>query len=296
MEARIAVIGGSGLDQVPGLEVIRQIEVSTPFGPPSDRINVWNVGATTDTRVAFLPRHGRGHRLLPGEVPSKANIWALKSMGVRQILAFSAVGSLTEEMAPGHFVLCDQLIDRTRDREHSFFGGGIAGHVGFADPYCASMRRALVPVIEEAGLVVHDRGTLVVMEGPQFSTRAESVLHRSWGAHLIGMTALPEAKLAREAEICLQIVAMVTDYDCWHEEDEAVSAGMVERVMRENGMQARRILPSLIEALVRIEDDCVCRHAADGAIVTPPSLVPADTKRSLELLYGRYWAGSNGSA
>lgn len=285
---RFAVIGGSGLYQLggaAGARLVEEVDIPTPFGLPSDRISIVELGGRP---VAFLPRHGRGHRLLPSEVPSRANIWALKSLGVEQVLAVSAVGSLAESCRPGHFVLCDQLIDRTQGRESSFFGDGVVGHVSFAEPYCSGLRESLAGVLAASGHPFHGSGTLVCMQGPQFSTRAESHLHRSWNAHLIGMTALPEAKLAREAEMCLAIVAMVTDYDCWKEAEEGVSMTMVLRTMQENTRAVQALLPSMLEAMAR-RGDCACRRAAAGAIATDPSLIPYQTRRRLELLFGKYW-------
>jgi 5'-methylthioadenosine phosphorylase len=285
MKTRFAVIGGSGLYDLEGARRLEEIEIPTPFGLPSDRVTVVEVGGEA---VAFLPRHGKGHRLLPAEVPSRANIWALKSLGVEQILSVSAVGSLQEQFKPGEFVLCDQLIDRTRSREASFFGDGVVGHVGFADPYCPGMRAALAKVLAAQGRAFHGQGTLVTMEGPLFSTRAESFLYRSWGAHLIGMTALPEAKLAREAEMCLAVVAMVTDYDCWREAEESVTIDMVLKVMAENTRRIQALIPALVAALAD-RDDCACRHAAQNAIMTDVKLVPPQVRHALDLLYGKYW-------
>jgi 5'-methylthioadenosine phosphorylase len=285
MKARFAVIGGSGLYDLKGARRLEEIEIPTPFGLPSDRVNLVEVGGQP---VAFLPRHGKGHRLLPTEVPSRANIWALKSLGVEQILSVSAVGSLQEQFRPGQFVLCDQLIDRTRTRESTFFGGGVVGHVAFAEPYCAGMRTVLAEVLQKQGRAFHAQGTLVTMEGPQFSTRAESFLYRSWGAHLIGMTALPEAKLAREAEMCLAVVAMVTDYDCWREAEESVTIDIVLKVMAENTRAIQELLPPFVSALAA-RGDCPCRHAAQSAIMTDPKLIPPQVRRNLDLLYGKYW-------
>ena len=287
MTTRIAVIGGSGLYEIDGVKFLDHVEVSTPYGNPSDRIGIAEIGGE---KVAFLPRHGRGHRLLPSEVPSRANIWALKSLGVAQIVSISAVGSLGEEYAPGSFVLPDQLIDRTTRRPNSFFGDGIVGHVSFAEPFCGGMRERIAVVLSRAGHAFRDRATLVCMEGPAFSSRAESQLHRSWGAHLIGMTALPEAKLAREAEICYATIAMVTDWDCWRGEEEGVTLEMVLATMRQNVQDIKRALPLVVESLADLQD-CPCRHAAAQAIVTDASHVPLETRQRLDLLYGRYWAG-----
>jgi 5'-methylthioadenosine phosphorylase len=290
MKTRIAAIGGSGLYQLEGAKLIERIEVPTPFGLPSDLISIVKVG---EQNLAFLPRHGKGHRILPTEVPSKANIWALKSLGVEQILSISAVGSLREEIKPGDFVLCDQLIDRTRARSLSFFGEGLVGHVAFAEPFCGGMREIIAGILKDGTHTFHDRGTLVTMEGPPFSTRAESHLYRSWGADLIGMTALPEAKLAREAEICLAIVAMVTDYDCWREAEESVSVEMILKVMNENTRAIQKVIPSIAAALSS-RGECECHSAAAGVFVTDPALIPYETKRKLWMLYGRrYWKGSS---
>jgi 5'-methylthioadenosine phosphorylase len=290
MKTRIAVIGGSGLYQLGGAELIERIDVPTPFGLPSDLISIVKVG---DQNLAFLPRHGKGHRILPTEVPSKANIWALKSLGVEQILSVSAVGSLREEIKPGDFVLCDQLIDRTRNRDLSFFGEGVVGHVPFAEPYCPGMREIIGGILKDGTHPFHDRGTLVTMEGPLFSTRAESHLYRSWGADLIGMTAIPEAKLAREAEICLAIVAMVTDYDCWRETEESVSVEMILKVMDENTKAVQKVIPRIADAL-KHRGPCSCHSAAAGVFVTDPALIPYETRRKLWMLYGRrYWKGSS---
>jgi 5'-methylthioadenosine phosphorylase len=285
MSTRLAVIGGSGLYQLKAAELIETIEVPTPFGLPSDLISIVNVQGQ---RAAFIPRHGKGHRLLPTEVPSRANIWALKSLGVEQILSISAVGSLREEIKPGDFVLCDQLIDRTRSRDLSFFGDGVVGHVPFAEPFCAGMRQTVSGILKKGDHPLHERGTLVTMEGPLFSTRAESHLYRGWGADLIGMTAIPEAKLAREAEICLAIVAMVTDYDCWREAGESVTIEMVLKVMRGNTGSIQKVLPDMIAALGS-RGDCHCRHAAAKVMVTDPALIPYQTRRRLWTLYGKYW-------
>ncbi len=296
MNADIAIIGGTGLEAIAGARLLDERRIETPFGAPSDRVALWEIAAGgfgagkpgARRLVAFLPRHGRSHTLLPSEVPSRANIWALKSVGVRQVIAFSAVGSLREERRPGDFVLCDQLIDRTRGRPGTFFGEGVAGHVAFAEPFCPRLRAALAGVLESAGERFHRGGTLVVMEGPAFSTRAESRLHRSWGADLIGMTVLPEARLAREAEMCYAVVAMVTDYDCWSEAEEAVSQQGIEAVMKSNGERARALIPAFVDAVAGISD-CPCLSAARGAILTTVEAIPAEARQRLELLYGKYW-------
>jgi 5'-methylthioadenosine phosphorylase len=287
MTMRIAVIGGSGLYKIEGAKLLEQVDVSTPFGEPSDRICVAEIAGQP---VAFLPRHGRGHRFLPSEVPSRANIWALKSLGVVQVVSVSAVGSLSEDFPPGSFVLPDQLIDRTTRRPNSYFGDGVVGHVSFAEPFCSGMRERIAGVLSGAGHAFRDHATLVCMEGPAFSSRAESLLHRSWGAHLIGMTALPEAKLAREAELCYATIAMVTDWDCWRLDGEGVTLEMVLGTMRRNVRDIQRALPGIVGALAD-RADCPCRHAAATAIMTDPAVIPPEAKRRLDLLFGRYWAG-----
>jgi len=287
MQAEFGIIGGTGLYQLEGAKTIGDIEVPTPFGLPSDLIRVVEAAGI---RIAFLPRHGRGHRLLPTEVPSRANIWALKSLGVRQILAVSAVGSLSEEFAPGDLVVCDQLIDRTRSRPNSFFGDGVVAHLPFADPYCPEMRAGINELLAASKIPSHSRGTLVCMEGPLFSTRAESNLYRSWKAELIGMTALPEAKLAREAEICCALIAMVTDYDCWHEAEESVSVEMVLETMAKNTRAIQELIPAIVSRL-KGRKDCACRHAAENTIITAAEKIPYQTRRALDLFYGKYWNG-----
>ncbi len=285
MKARLAVIGGSGLYSMADARPLEELEVPTPWGLPSDLVAIASVGGEP---VAFLPRHGKGHRYLPSEVPSYANIWALKSLGVEQIISVSAVGSLSESYAPGDFVLCDQLIDRTSRKPGTFFGQGVVGHIAFADPFCAGMRSAMAGVLSRHGHPHHDGGTYVCMEGPAFSTRAESNLHRSWRAELIGMTAVPEARLARDAEICYATIAMVTDFDCWKEAEESVSVELVLQTMKRNTAAVQRMLPDLVAALAG-RQDCECRHAAQSAIMTDPSLVPYDVRRRLALFYERYW-------
>jgi 5'-methylthioadenosine phosphorylase len=286
MGARIAVIGGTGLYSIEGVAMKERIEVPTPFGLPSDLIDIAEIAGE---RVAFLPRHGRGHRYLPAEVPSRANIWALKSLGVEQIVSISAVGSLSEAYKPGDLVLCDQLIDRTNRKPTSYFGEGVVGHVAFADPFCEGMRKGMAHVMAKSGHPHHASGTYVCMEGPPFSTKAESGLHRSWKAHLIGMTALPEAKLAREAEICYALVAMVTDFDCWRESGESVSVEMIMETMKANTSAVKAMIPGFVSALAA-RTPCSCRDAAKGAIMTDPALIPYDVKRKLALIYGKYWA------
>jgi 5'-methylthioadenosine phosphorylase len=285
MKARCAVIGGSGLYAMEGARLLEELEVPTPWGLPSDAIAVMDIGGEP---VAFLPRHGKGHRYLPSEVPSRANIWALKSLGVQQIVSVSAVGSLSESCAPGDFVLCDDIVDKTVQRPSTYFGDGVVGHVSFADPFCQGMREVMSGVFQTGGYSPHPTGTYVCMEGPAFSSKAESHLHRSWKAQLIGMTALPEAKLAREAEICYATVAIVTDYDCWKANVEGVSVEMIVATLRKSTAALQQLLPGIVAAL-REREDCHCRHAAENAIMTDPALIPYDTRRRLSLFYGKYW-------
>jgi len=285
MGVRLAVIGGSGLYSMEGTHIIEEREIPTPWGLPSDRIAIAEIGGEP---VAFLPRHGRGHRYMPSEVPSRANMWALKSLGVQQIVGMSAVGSLSQSIAPGEFVLCDDVIDKTVRRPSTFFGDGIVGHVGFAPPFCAGLREAIAGVMSAQSRRFHPAGTYVCMEGPAFSSRAESDLHRSWRAQVIGMTVVPEAKLAREAEICYATVAMVTDFDTWRPAEEGVSVEQVVAVMKANTSSLQAMLPAIVAAAgARV--DCACRHAASNAIMTDPSLIPYDTRRKVALFYGGYW-------
>lgn len=283
-EARVAVIGGSGLYQIEGLSDIEEVKVNTPFGEPSDVIVI---GTLSGVRVAFLPRHGRGHRISPSELPVRANIYALKSLGVERIISVSAVGSLKEEIAPLHLVIPDQLIDRTRGRASTFFGGGIVAHVGMAEPFCPVLSRVLYEAAGRTGATVHFGGTYVVIEGPQFSTKAESRLYRSWGADIIGMTALPEAKLAREAEICYATLALVTDYDVWHAEEQAVSVELVVANLLKNVQVAKEVIKRSV-ALVPAERDCPCATALQNAIITSPEYIPEKLKADLRLLIGKY--------
>lgn len=276
--------------QLDGARILERREVPTPWGLPSDELTFVEIGGAA---VVFLPRHGVGHRYLPSEVPSRANIWALKAVGVEQILALSAVGSLMDGCVPGDFVLCDGLIDKTSRRPGSFFGDGVVGHVSLAKPFCEGIRSAAAGVLAVRRHPHHVSGTYVCMEGPAFSTRAESELHRSWNASLIGMTALPEARLAREAEICYATVAMVTDFDCWKDSEEEVTVEMVVATMQSNTRKVREMLPDLIAAL-KERGDCSCRHAARQAIMTDPVTIPVDVRRKLALFYGKYWQSPQG--
>ncbi len=283
-EPTLGVIGGSGLYELPGLAAVERVRVETPFGDPSDELVVGRLGGT---RLVFLPRHGRGHRLLPSELPFRANLWALKHLGCEWIVAVSAVGSLREEIAPGHVVVPDQFIDRTHGRASTFFGRGIVAHVQFADPVCPVLSRALVEAARAEGATVHAGGTYVCMEGPQFSTRAESHLYRSWGAHVIGMTNLQEAKLAREAEICLATLALSTDYDCWNTAHGDVEIEAVLAVIAANVDLARRTIARLAGRLPE-RRGCPCPEALRGAIVTDRAAIPATVRRDLAPILGRY--------
>ena len=285
-EALIGVIGGTGLYRMDGLEGVEEVAVDTPFGKPSDVIVT---GSLNGVGVAFLPRHGRGHRISPSEIPARANIYALKSLGVRRVISVSAVGSLREEIHPLDMVVPDQLIDRTLGRPRTFFGEGVVAHVGMADPFCAELRYALGRSADRAGAQVHDGGTLVVIEGPQFSTKAESHLYRSWGADIIGMTAMPEARLAREAELCYSVLACSTDYDCWHESEEPVTVEMVVENLAKNTAISRAILADAITAELA-EQGCACGSALESAIVTDRGAISSEARERLDLLVGRYFA------
>lgn len=287
--AQVGIIGGSGLYEIDGLKDVEVQRVETPFGAPSGDIVV---GTLNGVRAAFLPRHGSGHRISPSELPAQANIWAMKLLGVRQIVSVSAVGSLREHLAPRHVVIPDQLVDRTRGhRPSTFFGQGIVAHIAFAEPYCPVLRKIVGQAAREVmGEGVHEGGTLVVMEGPQFSTRAESLWHRQMGADLIGMTALPEAKLAREAEICYCTLAMVTDYDCWHESEESVTVEMVVNNLQANVAHARQILAAALPRMVATEERCACGDALANAIITQREAIPPERLQTLWPLIGKYLA------
>lgn len=280
---RIAVIGGSGFYEMEGVEITEEVLPTTPFGSPSDAILLGHCGQTP---VAFLPRHGRGHRLNPTHIPVQANLWALKSLGVSHIVSVSAVGSLKPEIEPLHIVVPDQIIDRTKNRVNTFFDP-IAVHVGFAEPFCPTTRQLLVECVREEGVIVHQSGTYVCMEGPLFSTKAESAMHRSWGASVVGMTALPEAKLAREAEICYATLALVTDYDVWHETEEEVNVESVVKILSQNVANVKRILNRIFSRISRL-GDCSCQHALENALLTRPEFIPEDKRRAFRLFIGKY--------
>jgi 5'-methylthioadenosine phosphorylase len=288
VQTTLGVIGGSGLYQMEGMSDLEQVRVETPFGAPSDTISI---GSVEGVPIAFLPRHGRGHRLSPSEVPSRANIWAMKSLGVEWLLSVSAVGSLREEVAPLDFLIPDQLVDRTRSRVNSFYEGGIVVHCTFADPFCSTFSRALGEAAASLGDVkVHRGGAYLCMEGPLFSTRAESRLYRQWGLDVIGMTALPEAKLAREAELHYATLACITDYDSWHATEASVTVEMVIAHLQHNIRNAQRVIRALAQraALLGQDATCGCEHALASAILTTPALIPAEVKERYRLLLGKY--------
>lgn len=283
---RIAVIGGSGLYNMPQLTDVEELHVDTPFGPPSDVIFA---GTLNDVRVAFLPRHGRGHVHLPGEVPYRANIYALKMLGVERIISVSACGSLREDYAPGHIVVPDQLYDNTRcDRGRSFFGKGLAAHIGVAEPFCPDLSRVVADCVHEAGGTVHRGGTFITVEGPRFSTQAESNVFRSWGMSIIGMTTVPEAFLAREAEICYAVMAHVTDYDVWHEAEGPVTVDMVVRTLAANLALAQQAIVRIVERLSDRARTCSCPDALSSAFITDWRRIPPETLERLRPIVGKY--------
>jgi 5'-methylthioadenosine phosphorylase len=283
-QAEIGIIGGSGLYAMPGLTNVHEERVSTPFGDPSD---AFILGDLEGRKVAFLARHGRGHRILPSELNFRANIYAMKKLGVERILSVSAVGSLKEEHKPGDFVVPDQFIDRTFHRISTFFGDGIVGHVAFGDPVCATVAKTIFEASKSERVEAKPSGTYVCMEGPQFSTRAESNLYRSWGADVIGMTNLQEAKLAREAEICYATAAMVTDYDCWREGHDDVTIDQIVRVMHQNAANAGRVVKAAVSAMPR-DRNCPCTSALQFALLTSPDAIPPAAREKLDLLIGKY--------
>lgn len=280
----IGVIGGSGLYQMEGLKGVREVDVKTPFGKPSDRLIR---GRLHGAELVFLPRHGKGHRWLPTEINFRANIFALKKLGVERIISVSAVGSLREDIVPGHLVVPDQFIDRTTQRPSTFFGKGLVAHVSLADPFCRELSSALVNAAGSEGATVHAGGTYVCMEGPQFSTRAESRLYRSWGAHVIGMTNLQEAKLAREAEICFGTLALATDYDCWNENAGDVEIEHVLAVLNRNVDLAQRTIRRAVAQMAGGRS-CDCRSALKDAIITERSRIPKKLKTALRPIIGKY--------
>ena len=283
-QAKIGVIGGTGLYDIEGMTDIEEVDINTPFGKPSDVITI---GRLEGVGLAFLPRHGKGHRIMPTEISSRANIYALKSLGVEHIIAINSAGSFKEEIKPGDLLIPDQLIDHTRNRVSSFFGEGIVAHIPFAEPFCPVLSQVLFESAKQVGASVHKGGIYVVMEGPAFSTRAESRLYRSWGADIIGMTALPEAKLAREAEICYAIIGCVSDYDSWHERGEPVTVDVILDTLHRNIDTTKRIIKLAVTKIPETRD-CDCATALRTAFVTDPALMPAKQKEKLKLLIGKY--------
>ncbi len=282
--AEIGIIGGSGLYSMAGLCNPREVRVKTPFGDPSDVIVL---GTLEGKRVAFLARHGRGHRILPGEINFRANIYALKLLGVQRIISVSAVGSLREDLRPLEFLIPDQFVDRTKGRISTFFGNGIVAHVGFAKPACEQLAGVLADASERAGVKAHRGGTYVCIEGPQFSTLAEAHLHRQLRFEVIGMTNVTEAKLAREAELCYATVAMITDYDCWHPEHASVTVAQIIENLNKNAANAQQVLREAVRAMPA-ERHCKCGSALKYALITDPKAVPAATKKRLAPLVGKY--------
>jgi 5'-methylthioadenosine phosphorylase len=284
-KATIAIIGGSGLYQMKGLEKAEEISPDTPFGKPSAPITV---GTLEGMQVAFLARHGIGHHISPSEVPYRANIYALKSIGVERIISISACGSLREDYAPGHIVIPDNIFDHTKDRARSFFGEGLVAHVSVADPFCGDLSAQLESAVRETGAATHRGGSFITIEGPRFSTKAESHTYRSWGMSIIGMTASPEAFLAREAEMCYAIMAHVTDYDVWHESESPVTVEMVIQTLNKNTETAQDAIRNLVRGLKQ-EKNCNCENALSTALITNPNVIPIETRNKLDLLVRKYY-------
>lgn len=282
-QADIGIIGGSGLYEMEGLDRVKEVRPTTPFGRPSDALVL---GMIDGVKVAFLSRHGRGHRISPSEINYRANIYALKSVGVTRIISVSAVGSMKEAVRPGDVLLPDQFIDLTKRRSGTFFDRGVVAHVAFADPICRALSMALLKAAQGAGVTVHQGGTYLCIEGPQFSSRGESLLYRRWGVDVIGMTNLPEAKLAREAELCYATVALPTDYDCWHETEESVSVEAILATLRKNVALAKRILRNALPVAGEPRT-CLCATALENAVLTAPHDIPKEARRRLNLLLAR---------
>ena len=283
-KATIGVIGGSGLYEMEGLTNVKSVRVATPFGKPSDD---FLLGTLFGRRVAFLPRHGKGHRIMPTDINYRANIFGMKKLGVERIISVSAVGSMKENIKPGDIVVPDQFYDHTKHRRSTFFGNGVVAHVGMADPVCSGLSAVLAQAGSTAGATVHRGGTYFCMEGPQFSTRAESLIYRTWDVQVIGMTNATEAKLAREAELCYSTIALATDYDCWHHSEEAVTVEAVLEVMRHNIETSKAMIKQAVQMLPE-ERTCGCGESLKNAIMTPEKLIPATTKRDLAPIIGRY--------
>lgn len=284
MEATVGIIGGSGLYQIEGLTDVDEIRVETPFGEPSDP---FIVGKLEGKKIVFLPRHGKGHRYLPHEINYRANIFAFKKLNVKRIISLTAVGSMKEDIKPMDMVLIDQFYDRTKNRLCTFFGDGIAAHVSFNKPTCGELTDLIYDACQKIGVKIHKGGTYLCMEGPQFSTLAESLNYRKMGVHVIGMTNLTEAKLAREAEICYSTLALVTDYDCWHEEEEAVSVGTILEYLKTNAVNAKKIIKTVVPNIPETRS-CSCKDALKYAIITDPDYIPEKKKNELEPIIGKY--------
>lgn len=283
-KAVLGIIGGSGIYAMPGLEDVEELDISTPFGKPSTPLVV---GTLEGTRTAFLARHGAGHSISPSEINYRANIYAMKSLGVERIVGISACGSLREDFAPGDIVIADQLFDFTRNRKRTFFEGGLVAHISIADPFCPDLSNMVAKAADMAGGKVHRGGGMITIEGPRFSTKAESNTFRSWGLALIGMTSSPEAFLAREAEICYAVMAHVTDYDVWHVSEKPVTVEMVIETLQHNAETAKKTVRNLAKNL-KLERECTCDTALSSAVITNPSVIPAELKSRLSLLIGKY--------
>ena len=281
----LGVIGGSGFYQMGGLELVERIELDTPFGKPSD---CYYRGQMGEVEVVFLSRHGQGHRIMPSELNYRANIYGMKQLGVEHLVSVSTAGSMKEEIAPGDIVVVNQFVDHTYKRPATFFGDGIVGHVSLADPVCADLSRDLVKAARATGAKIHDGGAYLCIEGPQFSSRAESNIYRSWGVDVISMTAMQEARLAREAELCYAVLALVTDYDCWHQSVKAVDIGEILRVMRLNVEVAQKAVANVTQALAARRRTCACGHALKDAIITDRAVIPRATIERLRPIIGKY--------
>jgi 5'-methylthioadenosine phosphorylase len=281
---QIGIIGGSGLYNMDGLSKVSSVTLDTPFGPPSDE---YVIGSLDGVRVAFLPRHGQGHRLTPSEVNYRANIYGFKRLGASHIISVTAVGSLKEDIQPLDIVIPDQFLDRTRGRKSTFFGDGLVAHIAFAQPICPTLASLLYGAAIDTGITTHKDGTLVCMEGPAFSTRAESNLYRQWGMDIIGMTSLQEAKLSREAEMCYAALALVTDYDCWHEDESEVTVETVLQNLNKNITHAKKIIQTMVPKIVQ-KRDCLCATALENAIMTDQTVIPEETRKKLAILISKY--------
>jgi 5'-methylthioadenosine phosphorylase len=281
----LGIIGGSGFYQMSGLDRVEEIALDTPFGKPSDDYYRGKLG---EVEVVFLSRHGRGHRILPSELNYRANLWGMKKLGVEQLVSVSSAGSMKEHIAPGDLLVATQFVDHTYKRHPTFFGDGIVAHVSLADPVCADLSRDLVAAGRASGAKIYDGGTYFCIEGPQFSTRAESKLYRSWGVDVISMTAMQEARLAREAELCYAVLVLVTDYDCWHESVAAVDIGEILRVMRLNVELAQQAVVTLARTLGTRDRTCMCAHSLKDAIITDRATISAETAARLEPIIGKY--------